>query len=97
MSILKSHMMVTKNPQNVDKKYFWTILVTFIFVSNFTKNISVVICEIQLKKTEKCFYIFIYTKDYMLTVWKLSLKCAATSLGMWLKDDLTFDMVSERT
>ena len=31
MSILTSHMMVTKNPQNVHRKCFWTILVTFIF------------------------------------------------------------------
>ena len=31
MSILMSHMMVTKNPQNVHRKCFWTILVTFIF------------------------------------------------------------------
>ena len=31
MSILMSHMMVTKNPQNVHRKYFWAILVTFIF------------------------------------------------------------------
>ena len=30
-SILISHMMVTKNPQSVHRKYFWTILVTFIF------------------------------------------------------------------
>ena len=31
MSILTSHMMVTKNPQNVHRKCYWTILVTFIF------------------------------------------------------------------
>ena len=31
MSILMSHMMVTKDPQYVHKKCFWTILVTFIF------------------------------------------------------------------
>ena len=30
-SILKSHMMVTKNPQSVHRKYFRAILVTFIF------------------------------------------------------------------
>ena len=28
---LMSHMMVTKNPQNVHRKYFWAILLTFIF------------------------------------------------------------------
>ena len=26
MSILTSHVMVTKNPQNVHRKYFWAIL-----------------------------------------------------------------------
>ena len=31
MSILTSHMMVTKNPENVHRKCFWTIFVTFIF------------------------------------------------------------------
>ena len=31
MSILTSHMMVAKNPQNVHRKCFRTILVTFIF------------------------------------------------------------------
>ena len=30
MSILTSQMMVTKNPQNVHRKYFWAILMTFI-------------------------------------------------------------------
>ena len=30
MSILTSHMIVTKNPQNVHRKYFWAILMTFI-------------------------------------------------------------------
>ena len=30
-SILMSHMMITKNPQNVHRKYFWAILLTFIF------------------------------------------------------------------
>ena len=29
-SILTSQMMVTKNPQNVHRKYFWAILMTFI-------------------------------------------------------------------
>ena len=31
MSILTSHMMVIKNPQSVHRKYFWSILVIFIF------------------------------------------------------------------
>ena len=35
------HMMVTKNPQNVHKKYFWAILVTFIF----DVKIDINICE----------------------------------------------------
>ena len=30
MSILTSKMMVTKNPQNVHRKYFWAVLMTFI-------------------------------------------------------------------
>ena len=34
-------MMVTKNPQNVHRKYFWAILVTFIF----DIKIDVNICE----------------------------------------------------
>ena len=40
-SILRSHMMVTKKPQNVHRKCFWTILVTFIF----DVKIDVNICE----------------------------------------------------
>ena len=40
-SILMSHMMVTKNPQNVHRKCFWTILVTFIF----DVKIDVNMCE----------------------------------------------------
>ena len=41
MSILTSHMMVTKNPQNVHRKCFWTILVTFIF----DVKIDISMCE----------------------------------------------------
>ena len=41
MSILTSHMMVTKNPQNVHRKYFWAILLTFIF----DIKIDINICE----------------------------------------------------
>ena len=33
-SILTSHMMVTKNPQNVHRNYFWAILLIFIFDIN---------------------------------------------------------------
>ena len=40
-SILTSHMMVTKSPQNVHRKYFWAILVTFIF----DVKIDINICE----------------------------------------------------
>ena len=36
-----SNMMVTKNPQNVHRKYFWPILVTFIF----DVKIDVIMCE----------------------------------------------------
>ena len=41
MSILMSHMMVTKNPQNVHRNYFWAILLTFIF----DIKIDINICE----------------------------------------------------
>ena len=41
MLILTSHMMVTKNPQNVQRKCFLTILVTFIF----DIKIDVIMCE----------------------------------------------------
>ena len=41
MSILMSHMMVTKNPQNVHIKYFWPIVMTFIF----DVKIYINICE----------------------------------------------------
>ena len=40
-SILTSQMMVTKNPQNIHRKYFWAILVTF----TFDVKINVNICE----------------------------------------------------
>ena len=40
-SILTSQMMVTKNPQNVHRKYFWAILMTFIS----EVKIDVNICE----------------------------------------------------
>ena len=40
-SILMSHMMVTKNPQNVHRNYFWAILLTFIF----DVKIEINICE----------------------------------------------------
>ena len=41
MSILTSQMMVTKNPQNVHRKYFWAILMTFIS----DVKIDINICE----------------------------------------------------
>ena len=41
MSILTSHMMVTKIPQKVHRKCFSTILVTFIF----DVKIDVIMCE----------------------------------------------------
>ena len=40
-SILMSHMIITKNPQNVYKKYFWSILITFIFYV----KIDISMCE----------------------------------------------------
>ena len=41
MSILTSQIMVIKNPQNVHRKYFWAILMTFIF----DVKIDVNMCE----------------------------------------------------
>ena len=41
MSILMSHKMVMKNPQNVHRKYFWAVLVTF----TYDVKIDVNICE----------------------------------------------------
>ena len=69
MSILTSHMMVTKNPQNVHRNYFWAILLTFIFDIN--------ICELSL-----CQFFFLWTSsivcmfdflifDIFLTTWHL--------------------------
>ena len=48
MSILMSHMMVTKNPQNVHRKYFWAILVTFIFDIKIDVNICKPLCQFVL-------------------------------------------------
>ena len=41
MSILTSHMNVTKNPQNVDRNYIWPILMT----SMCDVKIDINICE----------------------------------------------------
>ena len=60
MSILMSHIMVTKNPQNVHKKCFWTILVTFIFyVQNWRQYVWTSLCE----------FIFFVNLLHSLCVW----------------------------
>ena len=72
-SILTSHMMVTKNPQNVHRKYFWAILVTFIF----DIKIDVNICEphdvnlffLWTSSIVCIFDFFIF--DIFLTTWHL--------------------------
>ena len=73
MSILMSHMMVTKNPQNVHRKYFWAILVTFIF----DIKIDVNVCEphdvnlffLWTSSIVCIFDFFIF--DIFLTTWHL--------------------------
>ena len=68
-----SHMMVAKNPQNVHRKCFWTILVTFIF----DVKIDVNMCEPHYVN-----YFFLWTSsivcvfdfltfDIFLTFWHL--------------------------
>ena len=53
----------------------------------------VVICEIRLKNTKiEILHIYLQLAIYIWSVWKLSFKWVATILGMYLKDDLTFDM-----
>ena len=73
MSILTSHMMVTKNPHNVHRKCFWTILVTFIF----DVKIDVNMCEphyVNLfflwTSSIVCVFDFL-TFDIFLTFWHL--------------------------
>ena len=73
MSILTSHMMVTKNPQNVHRKYFWTILVTFIF----NIKIDINMCECHYVNlffllTSSIVQVFDFlTFDIFLTTWHL--------------------------
>ena len=70
---LTSHMMVTKNPQNVHRKCFWTILVTFIF----DVKIDVNMCEPHYVNlfflwTSSIVYVFDFlTFDIFLTTWHL--------------------------
>ena len=73
MSILMSHMMVTKNPQNVHRKYFWAILLTFIF----DIKIDINICEPHYlnlfflwTSSIVCMFDFLIF-DILLTTWHL--------------------------
>ena len=72
-SILMSHMMVTKNPQNVHRKYFWAILLTFIF----DVKIDINVCEphyVNLfflwTSSIVCMFDFLIL-DIFLTTWHL--------------------------
>ena len=60
MSILMSHMMVTKNPQYVHRKCFWTILVTFMF----DVKIDINMCEPHYVN-----YFFFVNLLHSLCVW----------------------------
>ena len=68
-----SHMMVTKNLQNVHRKCFWTILVTFIF----DVKININMCEPHYVNlfflwTSSIVYVFDFlTFDIFLTTWHL--------------------------
>ena len=72
-SILTSQMMVTKNPQNVHRKYFWPILMTF--VSDIKIDINM--CEPHYVNlfflwTSSIVQMFDYlTFDIFLTTWHL--------------------------
>ena len=69
--ILTSHMMVTKNPQNVLRKYFWAILMTFITDVKIDTNICEPHCIIFLQ-TSCIVQMFDYlTFDIFLTTWHL--------------------------
>ena len=66
-------MMVTENPQNVQRKCFWTILVTFIF----DIKIDVIMCEPHYVNlfflwtpSIVCVFDFL-TFDIFLTFWHL--------------------------
>ena len=72
-SILTSQMMVTKNPQNVHRKYFWAILMTFIS----DIKIDINMCEPHYVNlfflwTSSIVQMFDYlTFDIFLTTWHL--------------------------
>ena len=76
MSIWMSHMMVTKNPQNVHTKCFWTILVTFIF----DIKIDINMCESDYvnfffwTSSIVCVFDFLIF-DIFLTTWSFPQKC----------------------
>ena len=72
-SILTSQMMVTKNPQNVHRKYFWAVLITFIS----DVKIDINMCEPHYVNlfflwTSSIVCMFDYlTFDIFLTTWHL--------------------------
>ena len=89
MSILTSHMMVTKTPQNVHRKCFLTILMTFIF----DVKIDVNMCEPHYVNlfflwTSSIVYVFDFlTFDIFLTTWHLF-----DNLTSFWQLDIFFDM-----
>ena len=84
MSILMSHMKVTKNPQNVHRKCFWTILVTYIF----DVKIDINMCEphyVNLffvwTSSIVCVFDFL-TFDIFLTFWHFDIFLGGLSLHL---------------
>ena len=69
-SILTSHMMVTKNPQNVHRNNFWAILLTFIFDINICEPHYVNLCFFLWTSSIVCMFNFLIF-DIFLTTWHL--------------------------
>ena len=86
MSILTSHMMVTKTPQNVNRKYFCAILMTLIS----DIKIDVSMCEpnyvnMFFLSTSSIVQMFDYlTFDIFLTFWHIYLKPPQPITGLFL-------------
>ena len=70
---LTSHMMVTKNPQNVHRKCFWGFLVTIICdVKNWRQCVWTSLCQFIFLWTSSIVYVFdCLTFDIFLTIWHL--------------------------
>ena len=66
-SILTSDMMVTKNPQNVHRNYFWAILLTFIF----DIKIDINICEPHYINLFFCVNLLHSLHVWLFDIWHL--------------------------